>query len=70
MILAKHGELNISAIAQKANLNYATAFTHLKALEEANIIHCKRFGRIKIYRFNENEEGELCKTFLKKCGLT
>jgi DNA-binding transcriptional ArsR family regulator len=52
-ILADIGELNISDIARRAGLNYATTNQHLKALENRGLVKHKRFGRIRIYRYNE-----------------
>lgn len=52
-ILSEIGELNISDIARRAGLNYTTTNQHLQALEQAEMIRHKSFGRIRIYRFNE-----------------
>lgn len=52
-ILAEIGELNISEIARRARLNYATTNQHLRVLESAGLIRERRFGRVRIYRFNE-----------------
>ena len=52
-ILVDIGELNISEIARRAGLNYATTNHHLLVLEGSGIIHHKNFGRIRIFRFNE-----------------
>ena len=54
-ILAEIGELNISALARRAGLNYSTALEHLRVLEEAGLVRHKRFGRIRIFRFNEGD---------------
>jgi DNA-binding transcriptional ArsR family regulator len=53
-ILAELSELNISEIARRAGLNYATTNQHLQNLEKAGLITHKKFGRIRIYRYNEN----------------
>lgn len=52
-LLVEIGELNISEIARRAGLNYATANQHLGILERAGLILHKSFGRIRIYRLNE-----------------
>jgi len=54
-ILAEIGELNISEIARRARLNYATTNKHLLALENQGIIKHKKFGRIRIFRFDEDK---------------
>ena len=52
-ILVDLGELNISDIARRAGLNYTTTNQHLRVLEESGIVRHKNFGRIRIFRFNE-----------------
>ncbi|MFB0567452.1 MAG: ArsR/SmtB family transcription factor [Candidatus Bathyarchaeia archaeon] len=52
-ILADIGELNISEIARRAGLNYATTNQHLKVLEDHQLVKHKKFGRIRIFRYNE-----------------
>jgi DNA-binding transcriptional ArsR family regulator len=53
VLLSNAIELNISEIARRAGLNYATADRHLKGLEDAGLIKQKKFGRIRIYKFND-----------------
>ncbi|MCK4933638.1 winged helix-turn-helix transcriptional regulator [Candidatus Bathyarchaeota archaeon] len=53
-ILSEIGELNISELARRAGLNYATAKVHLQILKDAGLITHKSFGRIRIFRFNED----------------
>ena len=52
-ILVDIGELNISEIARRAGLNYTTTIQHLRVLEEHGIVRHKNFGRIRIFRFND-----------------
>jgi DNA-binding transcriptional ArsR family regulator len=52
-ILAEIGELNISEIARRAGLNYATTNQHLQVLEKHELVRHKTFGRIRIFRYNE-----------------
>ncbi|MBT8171332.1 winged helix-turn-helix domain-containing protein [Candidatus Bathyarchaeota archaeon] len=52
-ILSEIGELNISEIARRAGLNYATTNQHLQILENHKLIRHKTFGRIRIFRYNE-----------------
>lgn len=52
-ILAKIGELNISEIARRSGLNYATTNQHLQILENHKLVLHKTFGRIRIFRYNE-----------------
>ncbi|MCW4015329.1 MAG: winged helix-turn-helix domain-containing protein [Candidatus Bathyarchaeota archaeon] len=52
-ILSEIGELNISEIARRAGLNYATTNQHLQVLESYKLVRHKTFGRIRIFRYNE-----------------
>jgi predicted transcriptional regulator len=53
-LLDKMHELNVSEIAHRLGVNYGLATKHLKVLEEEGIIQHKMFGRIRLYRLNEN----------------
>jgi len=53
-LLDKMHELNVSEIARRLGVNYGLATKHLKVLEEEGIIQHKMFGRIRLYRLNEN----------------
>jgi DNA-binding transcriptional ArsR family regulator len=53
-IIARVGELNVSEIARRVGVNHAVTSKHLRILEGENIVLCKVFGRIRLYRFNEN----------------
>jgi len=53
-LLVEIGELNISEIARRAGLNYATTNQHLSVLEDSGLIRHKSFGRIRIYRLDES----------------
>ena len=52
-ILVDIGELNISEIARRAKLNYTTTNQHLQVLETSGIVGHKNFGRIRIFKFND-----------------
>jgi DNA-binding transcriptional ArsR family regulator len=52
-ILTKIGELNISEIARRTGLNYTTTNQHLQALEDHRLVRHKSFGRIRIFRLDE-----------------
>jgi predicted ArsR family transcriptional regulator len=47
------GELNVSEIARRLKINYVSASKHMKILEDEGIIQHKMFGRIRLYRLNE-----------------
>lgn len=54
-VLAEKGELNISDITRRANLNHATTSSHLRSLCELGIVEEKRFGRIRIFRLKRED---------------
>jgi DNA-binding transcriptional ArsR family regulator len=53
-ILRQVGELNVSEIARRLSVNYATTSKHLLALEDEGIVQHKVFGRIRLYRLDEH----------------
>jgi DNA-binding transcriptional ArsR family regulator len=53
-VLAEVGELNVSEIARRLGVNYGTTNAHLKVLEDEGLVLHKQFGRIRIYRLNQN----------------
>jgi len=70
-ILTEIGELNISEIARRAGLNYTTTNQHLQALEKHKLICHKSFGRIRIFRFNEeNPRARMIKKLVEFWGQT
>ena len=50
-LLAECGELNISEIARRTQLNHSTTRRHLRFLERAKLVQEKTFGRIRIFRY-------------------
>jgi len=66
-ILVEIGELNISEIARRARLNYTTTNQHLQVLETSGIVRHKNFGRIRIFRFNnENPRAKSIKELIEE----
>jgi DNA-binding transcriptional ArsR family regulator len=53
-ILRQVGELNVSEIARRLSVNYATTSKHLLVLEDEGIVQHKVFGRIRLYRLDEH----------------
>ncbi|MEM3578824.1 MAG: winged helix-turn-helix domain-containing protein [Candidatus Bathyarchaeia archaeon] len=53
-VLSQIRELNISEIARKIGANHKTVKEHLKILEKEGVLQHKKFGRIHLYRFNED----------------
>jgi DNA-binding transcriptional ArsR family regulator len=48
------GSLNVSDVARRIKMNYAATAKHLKILEEEEILKERVYGRVHMYRFNEN----------------
>ena len=64
-LLAISGEMNISGIIRKTGLNYRSAIFHLTALERFNLVQKKQYGRIRIYRYNiENQKARAVKKII------
>ena len=51
-ILAKVGETNISNLIKLTGLNYKNVKIHLNYLLDIGLIQEKKFGRIRIYKYN------------------
>jgi len=65
-ILAINGELNISKIIKLTKLNHKIVITHLKYLIEEGIVQEKRYGKIRIFRFKEeNIKAKYIKNLIK-----
>ncbi len=56
-VLADIGELNVSEIARRTGLNYSATNQHLRVLENHDLIRHKKFGRVRIFRLNEENPG-------------
>jgi DNA-binding transcriptional ArsR family regulator len=54
-LLAEVRELNISEIARKTNTAYVSADHHLKLLKEMGLVEEKVFGKIRIFRFRDED---------------
>ena len=53
--LATSKELLISQLCRKVNLNHSSTASHLKVLVKSGLIEEKIHGRIKIYRYREED---------------
>lgn len=47
------GSLNVSDVARRIKMNYASTASHLKILETEGILQERKYGRIRMYRFNQ-----------------
>lgn len=55
-VLAKAGDLNISEIVKRTALNHLVVDRHLASLRDASLIREKRYGRIRIFELNREDE--------------
>lgn len=64
--LAQNEELTISLIINHTKLNYSNVIKHLNHLKNLDLIQEKNFGRIKIFRYkNENIKARSLKKFIE-----
>lgn len=64
--LALNSELNISLIVSRTKLNHSSVLKHLNYLKEVNLVQEKKFGRIKIFRYrDENLKARSLKAFIE-----
>ncbi len=54
-LLSQVHELNISEIAKRAGVPYISADRHLMVLKRSGIVEEKSFGRIRIFRFRDED---------------
>ena len=52
-LIYKLGQLNVSDVARRLKMNYASTSEHLKVLESEGILQERTYGRVRMYRFNE-----------------
>ncbi len=52
-LIIQFGQLNVSDIARRLKVNYASTSNHLKILESEGILQKLTYGRVRMYRFNE-----------------
>jgi DNA-binding transcriptional ArsR family regulator len=57
-LICKLGQLNVSDVARRLKLNYASTSEHLKVLESEGILQERRYGRVRMYRFSEGAKAK------------
>ena len=68
-LLAESNMLNVSDIAAKTGVNYASAKAHLEALEGEDVLSHVMFGkRVRYYRFGDSARAEAVQEFLEALG--
>jgi len=56
-VLTEIAELHVSDIARRAGLNYYATDQHLRVLESLGLVRHKKYGRIRFFRFDEENPG-------------
>jgi DNA-binding transcriptional ArsR family regulator len=51
-LIYKLGQPNVSDIARRLKMNFASTSTHLKVLEAEGILQERKYGRVRLYRFD------------------
>jgi DNA-binding transcriptional ArsR family regulator len=63
--LAAHGEMNVTAIVTETRLNHRVVLHHLQYLSQISFVQEKVFGRIRIFRFrDENLKAKMLKNLI------
>lgn len=52
------GQLNVSDVARRLKLNFASTSEHLKVLESEGILQERTYGRVRMYRFSESAKAK------------
>jgi DNA-binding transcriptional ArsR family regulator len=53
------GQLNVSDVARRVKINFASTSAHLKILEAEGILEERKYGRVRMYRFSENPKAKV-----------
>jgi len=53
-VMVRLGRLNVSTVAKMMRINYCASLKHLEILENAGLLQRTDYGRLRLYRFNEN----------------
>ena len=54
-VLTELAELHVSDIARRTGSNYSTTNQHLRILESLSLVRHKRYGRVRLFRFDETD---------------
>lgn len=52
-LIYQMGQLNVSDVARRLKINFASTSGHLKVLESEGILEERTYGRVRMYRFCE-----------------
>lgn len=52
LVMADLGEADVTSISKQMQQDGSVISRHLKILAEANVVHCQKSGRHKLYRLN------------------
>ncbi|MCL2358292.1 MAG: helix-turn-helix domain-containing protein [Nitrososphaerota archaeon] len=52
------GQLNVSDIGRRININYTSTTGHIKILESEGILELRTYGRVRMYRFSGSKKAQ------------
>jgi DNA-binding transcriptional ArsR family regulator len=53
------GQLNVSDIARRLKLSFASTSEHLRVLESEGVLEERTYGRVRMYRFSESPNAKV-----------
>lgn len=69
-ILTQLGQLNVSNIASKLDMNYSATLTHLTILERSGIVKMRHYGKIRLYRLSGSPQTKAMQELLETWETT
>jgi len=52
------GQLNVSDIGRRLNLNYSATSDHIHILESEGLLELRTYGRVRMYRLSSSEKAQ------------
>jgi DNA-binding transcriptional ArsR family regulator len=59
------GSPNVSDIARRLKINFASTSEHLKVLQSEGILEERLYGRVRMYRFSESPKAKAVVTLIE-----
>lgn len=56
LMLMQFGQLNVSELSRRLKVNYGVAKKHLGVLENEGVLRHIQYGRVRLYRLNEDSQ--------------
>ncbi|MDR0373229.1 MAG: winged helix-turn-helix domain-containing protein [Nitrososphaerota archaeon] len=52
------GQLNVSDVGRRINMNYTATSGHIKVLESEGLLELRTYGRVRMYRFSSSAKAQ------------